>query len=394
MINERIIALQQKLVERGLDGVIYGPSANMQYLLKNTDFYWQRTPNTGFYVLKDSPLCSNELSYFNCRPDVVLWVPVEGEAAVVATYERAQSMPTVPIDVVCYYVMMGDYIAPFIGSARKIGVGLGCQHALQEMLAEISGDIDTVLAEDLVEQLRMIKDADEIAALRKVAEFTDFCMGEIVKILKPGITQWEVECRLNALGYEHGCPDIPFTPSCTYTQPNPNRFEEFPRVAKDIPLAPGMAIAFDNGFVMDGYCSDFGRSFYCGKVPQKVADAYKALQAAQVELLEKIKPGMPINFTFEFLYHTLEKWGYQDNLSNYANIGMMGHQIGISVHEEPWLHNNSTEVFKPGMVMCIEPKIRIPGEAFMRVEDMVLITENGCESLTKFDRDMYQLPVD
>ena len=79
---------------------------------------------------------------------------------------------------------------------------------------------------------------------------------------------------------------------------------------------------------------------------------------------------------------------------NFANIGMMGHQIGIDVHEIPWLHNTTPEVFQPGMVMCIEPKLWLPGEAFMRTEDMVLITETGCESLTVFDRNCYELPLE
>ena len=73
---------------------------------------------------------------------------------------------------------------------------------------------------------------------------------------------------------------------------------------------------------------------------------------------------------------------------------MMGHQIGIDVHEEPWLHDGSEDIFKPGMIMCIEPKILLDDEVVMRVEDMVLITEDGCESLTKFDRDLYELPLE
>lgn len=125
---------------------------------------------------------------------------------------------------------------------------------------------------------------------------------------------------------------------------------------------------------MNGYCSDYGRSFYSGKAPVHIANAYKALQAAQLELLNTIKPGVSMAITFDCLYKTLSRFGYEKYLRNFANIGMMGHQIGIDVHEEPWLHNNSTTVFKPGMIMCIEPKLWLPGEAFMRVEDMVLIT--------------------
>ena len=390
IMNNRIAALQKTLAEQGLDGVIYGPSANMQYLLKDTSYYWQRTPNTGHYLLKDTPLCSNELSFFHCKPDVVIWVPVEGEAAVVASYERAGTMPNTKIDAVCHYVMLGDYVAPFVAGARKVGVGLGCEHALKDMLAEINREIETVPAEIFVEKMRMCKDAEEIAAMRKVAEFTDYCMGEIVKILKPGVTQWQVECRLNELAVEHGCSDVPFTPTCSFSKFG----VPFGKVPKDAPLEPGMSIAFDNGFVMDGYCSDFGRSFCCGKAPERVANAYKALQTAQQELFAKIKPGVSMSITFASLHESLKRFGYENDLRNFANIGMMGHQIDIDVHEEPWLHDDSEDIFKPGMIMCIEPKILLDGEVFMRVEDMVLITEDGCESLTKFDWELYELPLE
>lgn len=254
MTNNRIAALQNSLTEKGLDGVLYGPSANMQYLLKDTSYYWQRTPNTGFYLLKGNPLCSNELSYFHCKPDVLLWVPAAGEAVVIATFERAKGMRNTKIDVVCHYVMLGAYLASFLGSAKKIGVGLGCETALRKMLAEIDSSIEAVPAESLVENLRMCKDADEIAAMRKVASFTDFCMGEIVKILKPGISQWQIECRLNELAVEHGCSDVPFSPTCVFTKTGDPRCTTLGGIPKDEGLTPGTAISFDNGFVINGYC--------------------------------------------------------------------------------------------------------------------------------------------
>lgn len=132
----------------------------------------------------------------------------------------------------------------------------------------------------------------------------------------------------------------------------------------------------------------------CCITTRTIVDAYKALQTAQLELLDHIKPSVSMSCTFAKLHETLSRLGYGENLRNFANIGMMGHQIGIDVHEIPWLHNTTPEVFQPGMVMCIEPKLWLPGEAFMRTEDMVLITETGCESLTVFDRNCYELPLE
>ena len=110
--------------------------------------------------------------------------------------------------------------------------------------------------------------------------------------------------------------------------------------------------------------------------------------------LSKIKPGEPMNLFYNTMYEVMEKRGYGKYLRKVGDFGLMGHQIGIDVHERPWLHTDQTEVFQPGMVMCIEPKFWKPGTCFMRIEDMVLITENGCESLTKYSREQFSLPVD
>lgn len=394
--NHRIEALQKKLSEAGLDGAVYATSASLQYLLDDTTFYWQRTMETGFYVLEGTPMYSNERSYFHCKPDLLIYVPASGQASVLATYERAGTIHNTPIDAVCHFVMLGEYLADLLAGSRKIGIGLSCFSAIEFMVKEEAGsDIEVIQAEHLVEELRMIKEPKEIAAMRKVAAFTDQCMAKIEEMLRPGVTQRQVERRLNELAVENGCVDVPFPPSCTFTKTgDPRIANSISGIPKHEPLTAGTAIAFDNGFVMDGYCSDYGRSFYCGKAPQKIADAYKALQTAQLELFAQIKPGVSMAFTFDCLKKTLSRYGYGDDLRNFANIGMMGHQIGIDVHEEPWLHNHSEAVFQPGMIMCIEPKLWFPGEAFMRVEDMVLITENGCESLTKFSRELYELPAD
>lgn len=392
--NQRIIALQKKLCQEGLDGAVYATSASLQYLLDDTDFYWQRTPETGFYVFEGTPLYSNEHSYFHGKPDILLWVPSQGQAVVIATYQRAAGIRKTPIDVQCHFVMLGENLCDCITGCRKIGVGLSCFSAIRFMIQQLSESIEVLPAEGLVEQLRMIKEPGEIQKMRKVAAFTDFCMEQIVPMLRPGVTQRQVEARLNALAVEHGCQDVPFEPSCTFTKTgDPRILNSIGGIPKDEPLTPGTAIAFDNGFVMDGYCSDYGRSFYCGSAPAKISGAYHALQTAQQELFEVIKPGVSMSVTFDCLKKTLTRFGYGDNLRNFANIGMMGHQIGIDVHEEPWLHNNSQTVFQPGMIMCIEPKIWLEGEAFMRVEDMVLITETGCESLTNFNRALYELPI-
>ena len=106
LTNHRIEKLQEKLREEKLDGAVYATSASLQYLLDDTTYPWQRTPETGFYVFPGTPMYSTERSYFQAKPDVLLFVPREGAATVLATYERARTMPNTPVDISCYYVML------------------------------------------------------------------------------------------------------------------------------------------------------------------------------------------------------------------------------------------------------------------------------------------------
>ena len=391
IINHRIQAFQKHLVNAGLDAALFATSADMQYLLNDTSYFWQRTPYTGHYVLPQ--LRSTERSYFHCKPDLLLWIPAEGEATVLATYDRAARLGDTQADVVCFFAEFADHIQICAKGARKVGIGLSCEDELKSMLIEANPGLEISSVQPITEKMRKVKEPAEIKVLREAAAFTDYTMGKLVEMLRPGVTQREVEREIATLARSAGCVDLPFDPTCSFLKTGDPRCMKHGGIPKDEPLTPGTSIAFDYCFVMHGYCSDYGRSFYCGEAPKKISDAYHALQTAQQELFEKIKPGVSLSITYQELYKTLSRFGFQDQLSNYANIGMMGHQIGIDTHEEPWLHNGSEQVFEPGMIMTIEPKLFFPGEAFMCVEDMILITEDGCEPLTTFDRELYELPL-
>ena len=110
-----------------------------------------------------------------------------------------------------------------------------------------------------------------------------------------------------------------------------------------------------------------------------------------MHLLDTIKPGEPINICYDVAYQKLESRGLGKYLRRAEDCLIMGHQIGIDQHERPWLRADIEGVFQPGMVFCLEPKIMWPGLCYQRMEDMVLVTETGCESLTTFDRSRFYL---
>jgi Xaa-Pro aminopeptidase len=157
-------------------------------------------------------------------------------------------------------------------------------------------------------------------------------------------------------------------------------------------LEPQTAIAFDIGFVLDGYCSDWGRSVYYGDPAEHIEKAYPALMTAVVETIDAMGGEVQrVNQIFDHIELVCEREGYKDKLLERLPNRMVGHQIGIEVHEDPWLKPDQDQELVDGMLFCIEPKLWHKGEYYLRVEDMILIKNGKAESLTKFDRELFQL---
>jgi Xaa-Pro aminopeptidase len=386
--NTRIQKLQQMMAKDKVGAALYATSANMQYFLGDGSFFWHHSEETASGLTAED---SNPHGNFLNRPDCIFFIPVNDEPILFLTYDKCDAMRHLNIrKIPGFFTMLGASIKPFIKGKKRVALGESCNRALKKMVLGADNTIEITDAENYGEKLRVIKDSDELNKLRKVAEFTDYSMGLVAKALQPGITPKQVKELIAAIALSAGAQGLSFNPAAIFVQSGAPGSEELFNYPEDEPLKEGTSIGFDYGFILDGYASDYGRSFYCGK-NEKARGAYKALQEAQLHLLEKIKPGEPLNNTFDILYDKLET----RNLGKYlrrAEPGLiMGHQIGIEVHERPWLRADSQGVFEPGMVLCVEPKIMWPGLCYLRCEDMVHVTETGCEVLTKFDRDYFEL---
>ena len=152
-------------------------------------------------------------------------------------------------------------------------------------------------------------------------------------------------------------------------------------------------VAFDIGYMDQGYCSDWGRTVYYGKAPELVKKGYEALQAAQCYMISKIKPGVTrFGDLYSYICDRAEELGYYDYLRfKREERGGNGHHIGSDVHEVPFLTPDCDLILQPGKIFCSEPKMFFPNEGYMRVEDMILVTETGAESLTNFPRDLFEI---
>ena len=387
MHKERIEKLQAMLLRDRADGVLYADSGNMQYFLDDPTAFFYRMRDTGGGRTPEERAYNGHFARY---PDRVLYIPAIGEPVLIVTHQRAGSVKNSKVpQVATHLATMHRALEPYIKGCQRIAVGQSCDEELRRLVGETDNTIGTCDGERYGEVLRMVKDDAEIKKMRTVAAFTDQAMGRVAKALVPGVTPQNIRDLIGGIALENGL-DLSFDPAVIYVHGGAPASDVLFSCPSDSPLREGTAVAFDYGFVMDGYCSDYGRSFYCG-TNREAREAYKVLHEAQLDLLSKIKPGVGLNICYDTLYAYLEPRGYGPRLRRHAN-NLMGHQIGVNVHERPWLRDDEDEaVFVPGMVMCVEPKIWLPGKCYLRCEDIVLVTENGCESLTTYDRNHFEL---
>jgi Xaa-Pro dipeptidase len=380
MKESRIQKTLDLMKKNGLNGLLYASSANFQYLADTPNYFWQRTSMNNIAGKFSARNVAEAIFYLNDR----------GEGFICCIPSLKNSFDGFENLYVSYLDQMEDTISVFI-KEKRVGIGFNCHDFLKETLLAIDSDITIVDAEELLNDIRTIKDEQETEILRANAEITDQAVKFVCDNLKAGMTQKEIEQLLMDYGFQHQIPDFAFSPTCGLKTRQSELAKEALTFSRDSILVDGTAIAFDVGYVINGYCSDWGRTVYFGKAPELVKNGYKALQAGQQYMVENIVPYKTNNNElYDLVLKKVSELGYGSYL-RFQDIGMLGHQIGIDCHEHPMINRDTDFILRPGMVFCSEPKMFFKDECYMRVEDMILVTETGAEFLSKFDRDLFEL---
>jgi len=377
--RRRLEGLQSKMGELEIDLVVYGSCQNFQYLTglpiewrRGTDLMHSQdnvfVPRQGDPILTLSPASSKHAEE--------AWI---GD---VRTMEKDDD-----------YKEIADKVASDLGwEGGRIGVGDHLWGSTWIEVARAFKGAKFRSAEALMDHIRMIKEPAEVELLRKVARLTDEVMEEIISGVEDGVTQRDLRLRIEMAGRNMGASDVSFPPTGGFVKAGSEASDDPFTYPMEEGLVPGCSIAFDVGFVLDGYCSDWGRSVYWGPASDEVSKGYAALQQAVVETVDLMRDGsMKVCDVFPSIEKALDREGYGDYLRARLPHGSVGHQIGIEVHEPPWLKPENDDLLKEGMVMCLEPKLWHAGEYYLRVEDMVLVKQDGAEFLTNFDRELFQL---
>ncbi|WP_068271920.1 M24 family metallopeptidase [Aldersonia kunmingensis] len=241
-----------------------------------------------------------------------------------------------------------------------------------------------ILATGVLRDLRMVKDASEIDALRRAGQAIDRVHARMGEWLRAGRTEAEVAADINRAIVEEGHTHAEFI----IVGSGPNGANPHHEVS-DRMIEPGDIVVIDiGGPVEPGYNSDSTRTYAIGKPPSgKIADQYEALQRAQQAAVDAVRPGI----TAEAVDAAARDPLVGEGLGEYF-VHRTGHGIGLSVHEEPYIVSGNDIVLAPGMAFSVEPGIYFRGDWGARIEDIVVVTEDGCEPMNTRPHDLVVLP--
>lgn len=232
-----------------------------------------------------------------------------------------------------------------------------------------------VETENMIEKQRMVKDKEEIENLKKACNITDKCFEHIVSYIKPGMTEKQISKEIDNYYYKNA-EGIAFE-TIVASGENSSKPHAIPtdRIIQDIDI-----ITIDMGCKVNGYCSDMTRTIFVGKIPEYIKTVYELVLDNQKQVIQAMKDNTNTKQIAKMVDSNFK-------LHNYDLIHALGHGVGLEVHEEPILSINSEYILKENMVVTNEPGIYIAGQFGVRIEDTVIITKNGCEQLTKSNKE-------
>ncbi|MFN2745982.1 M24 family metallopeptidase [Bacillus sp. z60-18] len=248
-----------------------------------------------------------------------------------------------------------------------------------EMLKAVTNGAELVSAEQKLNELRVVKDEHEIRILREAAKLADYGVEAGAAALQEGISEIEVVATIEYELKKKGIQGMSFSTMVLFGeksgQPHGNPGTRT--------LKAGDFVLFDLGVITDGYCSDITRTLVYKEASSRQKEIYDTVLQAETAALEMSKPGVRIGDLDLKARGMIEQAGYGEYFPH-----RLGHGLGISAHEYPSMSHNNDERLKKGMVYTIEPGIYIPEIGGVRIEDDVLVTEDGAEALTCYPKQL------
>jgi Xaa-Pro aminopeptidase len=241
---------------------------------------------------------------------------------------------------------------------------------------------EIIITSGLIENLRKIKDENEISLIKKAVQLADEGFEHILKYVKPGITEKDIQMELEYYMRKNGASGVSFdiivAAGARSSMPH--------AIAGDIKIKSSDVVLMDFGCIFEGYCSDITRTVFVGKPDMEMRKIYDTVLKVQKAGIENASEGKYAADAHMTVSKMIDEAGYKGRFGH-----GLGHGVGLEIHELPRVSLFGSEVLKNNMVVTAEPGIYVPGLGGVRIEDVIVINDKTPEILTKANKEMIVL---
>lgn len=270
--------------------------------------------------------------------------------------------------------------------AGMVGIDKTWQAGFLLRLQELKKDCSYCNGSILVDRVRMIKNKKEQELMRRASAANDQIMERLIPLVAKGYTEKELNQIVKELYSKSGHQDVSFDPITAYGKSGADPHH----ITDDTKGKRGESVVLDIGGILNDYCSDMTRTVFLGEVSDRAREIYEVVKEAQRRGIQAAKPGNRMCDVDLACRNYIEEKGFGAYFTHRT-----GHSIGIEDHEFGDVSSVNTEVIRPGQCFSIEPGIYIEEEEIgVRIEDIVLITEGGCEVLNKVTKELTVVPFE
>ncbi len=363
MYDTRLQTMRQIIRDAGLDAVALVPGANLYYMTGQPLHLMER-PTVGLYRAQGDPILilpALEKDKFAAPPYPLELFTYSDEEGPAGAFEGA--------------------LAALNPGAGRLGVeGLRMRFAETRLLAQHAPGAELADADDALAALRLRKGPAEIEAMRQAIQISQDALRAVVGMVRPGMDERSIANTLQVEMLQRGGESPAFEP-IVLTGPNSALPHGLPGERR---IAEGDLLLVDYGTTHAGYAADITRTFVLGELrDQRLIDAYAAVQAANAAGRRAAGPGVPCQEVDRAARAEIVKAGFGEYFRHRT-----GHGLGLDVHEGPYIREGNAQLLEPGNVFTVEPGVYFAGVGGVRIEDNVVITEDGAESLSTFPRDL------
>jgi len=354
---KRLRKLRTSIAEKGLDALLLSQPENLLYL-------------SGFTGSSG-------------------WLLISGQNAILATdfrYVEQAKMESPDFEIIQTKQELRDWLPGLVSDLgwHKLGfeanfISYDSSHKLSEAIRTKQVNLELVPTTGIIEQLRSIKEPEELKFITKAVELVDAVFEQAKALIHPGITEKEAAWEIEKLLRQEGSEGMPFE---IIVASGPNSALPHARPTEKI-ICSGEPVLIDMGARISGYCSDFSRTLFLGEIDKSLQEIYNIVLKAQTAAIEGIESGMDAPQADQLARSVVEQAGYGDAFGH-----NLGHGVGLAVHEFPTLGPSSSDSLADGMVFTIEPGIYLVGQGGVRIEDMVVLENGKAKVLSKAKRDL------